>query len=193
MKTCASKVLIWDIEADDVKDASFGTILCIGYKWLDEKEVHVISITDFPGFQKNMDNDGKVLQKFLEVYNKADYSVAHFGQYYDLPFVNTRLVINGLPTLAPTMIKDTWKTARKKMKLRSNRLEYIARALKCKHQKTPLDPSVWKRAMRGSKRDLEYVRTHCKYDVLVLEEVWKKIGPLESESLPAKAHSCDPK
>lgn len=186
------RILIWDIEATDL-EASFGTVLCIGYKWYGEKETHVISNLDKKTLLPYLDNDSRILKKFREIYEQADYTVAHFGQFYDLPFVQTRLAINKLPFLPPATIKDTWKTSKKKLKLKSNSLKYIARALGIKMQKTDLDGLTWKKAARGDRRAMKYVVHHCFMDVKVLEQVWKKLRGLESESLPASTHECGDK
>ena len=58
-------------------------IICICYKWEDEKQVHSLS------WDKNQ-SDKKLLQEFIKVANEADELVGHNGDKFDLPWIRTR-------------------------------------------------------------------------------------------------------
>jgi uncharacterized protein YprB with RNaseH-like and TPR domain len=166
------RVLSYDIEATNLS-ASMGYVLAIGYKWLDEEKVTVLSIADYPG--KKPTDDGPLLEAFRKVHDSADIVIFHFGEYYDQPFLNTRLLIHKRPPLAKVAIVDTWRIARKRLKFHSNRLDAVAKALGCPFVKTALNGNMWIDASAGDKKALKYIVHHCKMDVLVLEWCYNRI------------------
>lgn len=172
-----AKILIWDIEASNL-NADFGFVFCIGWKWVGEKKTHLIKLRDSKTFNKDCTNDKEVVEKFGEVMEQADYHVAHYGTFFDPQYVNTRRMIHELPPMAPATLVDTWKTARKKLKLHSNRLDSIFTALGVEAVKTRLDPKYWVRAAAGHIPSLRYIEEHCVKDVDALEKVYLKLQPI---------------
>jgi DNA polymerase elongation subunit (family B) len=171
------KVLLFDIEATNLS-ANFGYVLCIAYKWLHEKKVHTISITDFPRFKKDVTNDIDVLKAFEKVFNKADAVIHHYGDKFDIPFLQTRRLIHGLKVLPAVSSIDTWKIVKYKLKLTNNRLATLIKSLGTPTQKTPLTGPIWTRAAAGHKASINYVKKHCIADAKSLEEIYLKIAPL---------------
>lgn len=166
------RVLFLDIEASDLQ-ADIGHILCIGYKWAHEKKPHVISLLDYPGAKLN--DDSKLLAAFEPIYNEADVVVYHFGEYYDLPFIQTRRLIHNMKRLPTCSSVDTWRIARNTMKFGSNRLERLLQVLKCPFKKTSVDLAIWSDARVGIASAFKYIVDHCRLDILVLEWVYNKI------------------
>jgi len=169
------RVLFFDIESTNL-NATFGTILCIGYKWLGNPRVRVPTILDYS--KHNFLDDKGLVKAFAEVYNSADYSCGHYAQRFDVPMIQSKLIKYGLPPLAPVPLIDTWRVARDNFKLHSNRLATIQEFLGCTHSKTGINFDDWLQAAHGSKRALRQVVEHCRLDVLVLEEVFLKLRPL---------------
>ena len=170
-------ILFLDIEASDLA-ADIGHILSIGYKWNFEKKAHVLDILRYPG--KTLNDDSKLLEVFRAVYNKADMVIHHFGTYYDVPFLQTRLLINKQKPYPNIQQVDTWAIAKKKMRFGSNRLERILEVLGCPFSKSPVKLSIWADARLGDKKAIAYVVKHNLADVLVLEWVYNKIKALYS-------------
>lgn len=166
------KILFYDIEATNLS-ASMGYVLAIGYKFLGDKKVTVLTLDQYPG--KKTTDDSELLKAFEKIHNSADMVCYHFGEFYDEPFLNTRRLIHGMKRLNQVAMVDTWRIAKKKLKFHSNRLDAIARALGCPYQKTALDGTAWIDASAGDKKALKYIAHHCKMDVLVLEWCYNKI------------------
>jgi uncharacterized protein YprB with RNaseH-like and TPR domain len=123
-------------------------------------------------------DDKGLVEAFSHVYNSADYVVAHYGMYYDIPMLQTRLLKHRCKPLDPRKpLVDTWWVARKTFKLHNNRLGTLAQFLNLEHQKTPLTPEDWIHAAHGNKKSLKYIVEHCKFDVLVLEDCFKAMRP----------------
>ena len=141
------KILLWDIEATGL-NATFGTLLCIGYKWLDDKKPTVLSILD--GAKGEMLNDKPLVKEFAKVYNEADYSITWYGDRYDLPMVRSKMLLHGLPPLAPVRSLDLWKAVRYRFKLHNNRLGSWQQFLGTAHSKTAIDFDAWLAAAHGS-------------------------------------------
>jgi hypothetical protein len=111
----------------------------------------------------------------------CDVWLTHFGTWYDIPFVNTRLLYHKLPTLPQYAHIDTWRTARKALKLRNNRLITISEFLGTEDEKNAIKPEQWLRALGGHKPSLAYIIEHCRRDVLVLEEAYERLRPLVTD------------
>jgi len=174
MNTNNKKILFFDIEATNLS-ASIGYILTIGYKWAGDKSASVLRIDKTPEFHKKKTNDTGLLKQFEEIFNKAEVVVYHFGDFYDLPFIQTRRLIKGLPPLGDISSVDTWRIAKKKLKFHNNRLETILETLNCPIKKTKINGEKWIDAMSGDTKAIDYVVDHCRKDVEVLEWVYNKI------------------
>jgi uncharacterized protein YprB with RNaseH-like and TPR domain len=140
-------------------------IICICYKWEDEKEVYSLQ-WDSKQCDKNM------LLKFVEVANVADEMVGHNGDKFDLAWVRTRCLFHGIPMFPKYITIDTLKTARSKFKFNSNRLNYIAHFLGI-GQKIKTEFSLWKNiVLDKDKKSMEAMVKYCKKDVILLEKVF---------------------
>jgi len=172
------RVLFFDIEATGLK-ADFGYLLCFGYKWLDEKEAHVIGLKDYPG--KKLTDDSRLVKEVERILNSADVIVSYYGKRFDIPFINSRLLkadsmrFISIPDSAHV---DLWFTIRYKLKLHSNRLASVIEFLDLKTKKTPLKGPQWIDAMAGDKNARSYVEDHCAADVKALEEAYLIVRPL---------------
>jgi len=164
-----SRILFLDIEASNLS-ASMGYVLAIGYKWAGDKKAKVMTLARYPG--KKSTDDSELLKAFEPIFNSASVVVHHFGDYYDIPFLQTRRLIHKMKPMDRVATVDTWRIAKKRLKFHSNRLDAILKALGCPYQKTGLDGNIWIDASAGDRKALKYVATHCYWDVMVLEWVY---------------------
>ena len=168
------RILFFDIESTGL-NATFGTILCIGYKWLGNPKVHVPTILDYS--KSNFLDDRGLVREFAKVYEGADYTVGHYASRFDVPMIQSKLLRYNLPPLAPIPLIDTWRVARDTFKFHNNRLATIQGFLGLTHEKTPISFDHWLQAAHGNKKALRQVVEHCRLDVLVLEEAFVKLRP----------------
>lgn len=169
-----SKTAVWDIESGGL-DGNFDVMLCATIKPFGKrKKATTYRINDgnsHSWFDATNDLDLCVDVRYeLEEY---DILIHHYGDRFDLPFLNTRLVGNFCRPLETAEMKmvDTWWTLRHRFKLNSNRLATAIDFFDCKHKKTPLDGPTWIAAKAGQKEALEKVVKHNVADVLALEEL----------------------
>jgi uncharacterized protein YprB with RNaseH-like and TPR domain len=175
-----AKILIWDGEMTNLS-ADFGTVVCVGFKEVGTKKVHVPSILDFNdicdccGKVTKPQDDKPLLKHVSKILNDADAWVVHYGQRFDVPFVNSRLLFHGLPPLRPVPLIDTWRIARNHLKLHNNRLATIQEFLGTQDEKNAIKGPQWQAAAGGDVKGIKYIIEHCRLDILVLDQAYEKI------------------
>lgn len=173
MTTQPAKILLFDLECTSLK-ADFGSIIAIGWKWLDDPEVHV-----WTGSPRN---DRPLVARFLKVWNQADILVAFNGIRFDRPYFYTKLLEHGLEIPPNTPFVDPYFAAKSNMATSRKSLDTLARFLDLDVQKTPVTGKAWKAATHGSgaerREALGYIAEHCRLDVLVLEQVYLALRPV---------------
>jgi hypothetical protein len=167
------KILVFDSESSNLV-GDYGRILCIGYKWLGEKDVKIITIRKSPVFKQDPTNDKYVVEEFAKVFSQAHMVIGWFSRFHDVPLIDTRLMAYSLPPLPPVPHWDGWFTAKKKMKLRSNRLASVSTFMNLS-EKTPLTAEAWVKAPTGHIQSLKYVEDHCIADVVVTEQAYERM------------------
>lgn len=144
------------------------SIICICYKWEDEKQVHSLS------WDKNQ-SDKKLLQEFIKVANQADELVGHNGDKFDLPWVRTRCLYHRIELFPKYVTIDTLKLSRRQFRFNSNRLDYIASFLGI-GKKIKTDFNLWKDiVLNKCEKSMAKMIDYCKQDVKLLEQVHKEL------------------
>jgi uncharacterized protein YprB with RNaseH-like and TPR domain len=175
------KILFFDLETAGINGfkADLAWVIAVSYIWEDDKKPTVIMISDYPEFKKDPHNDKRILEEFSKVISQADYISGHFAEKFDRPFVNTRFKIHGIERIPPIKLIDTWRIARTHLKLSSNRLDNLAKVLKCKYRKKPkvgdFWPQAWLEYMKGSTKRVTEMKTYSAYDVLTQRECALKL------------------
>lgn len=167
-----------DIETSNL-DANFGIIYsyCI-------KDGHSDNILGRVITKKELFSDGmdkKLVSECVADMLKFDHIVTFYGTRFDMPFVRSRAIYNGLdfPPYGEILHTDIYFTVRNKFKLNSNRLKTACAFLLGNTNKTEINFLHWIHAMQGRKDSLEYIFEHNKYDVIDLERLYKKIIPFK--------------
>ncbi len=174
------KVLFFDIESAGVNalKSDLGFVIVFGYKWLGAKQAHAITI-DRASLRRF--DDRKLLVEACKLLSEADIVVGHFASVFDRRFIQGRLLINSLPPIPPTKMRDTCMMARSIANYSSNRLKHLAKILKLDHQKLENGwPDNWFRVMQGDTAALKALTTYCKGDVLALEALYLKLRPFDN-------------
>lgn len=144
-------------------------IICICYKWEDDKEVEGL-------YWDSKQNDKKMLEKFIQVANSATELVGHNGDRFDLAWIRTRCLFHGIDMFPKYTTIDTLKIARAKFRFNSNRLNYIADYLGI-GQKIKTEFTLWKDIiLHKDKIAMDKMIKYCKKDVELLEKVFKLLN-----------------
>lgn len=180
IETAPSQAFVWGAWKQnigiDMDIAHEGYIMSIAYKWLGEDDVHYL--------ENRTEDDTVIASQFAMVLDQADFVVAHNGKKFDVPMMNTRFVINGIQPPSPYKVVDTLQIAKKEMRFRRNSLAHLAEVLECKHKKLKHQSfagfSLWSECMKGNPDAWAEMELYNRYDVIVLEEVYKKLRPFAS-------------
>ena len=144
-------------------------LICICYKWEDEKETHSLK-------WDSKQCDKKMLQDFIKVVNTANELVGHNGDKFDLAWIRTRCLFHEIDMFPTYTTIDTLKVARSKFKFNSNKLDYIGKFLGI-GQKIKTDFSLWTDiVLKKCPIAMDKMIKYCKMDVVLLEKVHKKLS-----------------
>jgi len=146
---------------------SENAVICASYKWQDEKKVHTLTW--------NKGDDKKLLEKFLPIAMRADEIIAHNGDRYDIPWLNTRALKHGIGPVPIWKTVDTLAIARKRFRFNSNRLDYIGKFL-FGEGKIETSFGLWRDiVMNNCPKAMKKMVKYCEKDVVLLQNVWEEI------------------
>ena len=183
------RTLFLDIETTNL-GASMGRIMCVGLKFLGESTV-VLKQTDYEGWNMNpaaILGDKAVLKDAVEIIKGADELVTWYGAKFDVPFINSRLIINGLDVLPPMRHIDLCWVAQKKLKFDRNGLGHVVEQLGLPpkgHEGT----QVWKLAQVGHGPSINKLAKYCANDVDILEAAYHKLLPMVNYTTNSKPNA----
>lgn len=193
------RVLFWDIETSLQPVAVFQLahndwidpssilqeryIICAAWRWEGESAIHTVSVLDDPKrYKKNPHDDTHVVKTLREVIAQADTIVAHNGDSFDKRYVDTRILVHGFDPLPPINSVDTYKVAKSKFMLNSNKLDYIGKLLGV-GQKVKTSPGLWMRVLNGDADAVKEMVKYNKQDVVLLQNVYEKLRPYATTQL----------
>jgi len=175
------RMATWDIECTSL-DATYGRILCVCFKFLDEDKVRTVTAPRYK-------DEPKLLKTVMKWWDDCDVAIDWNGKLFDVPFVNARLLLRRndmkkilpkatVPLLDPKKkhIDGRWINA--KLRTRGNRLDGAAKDFDVKHQKYDVRGEEWIKAADGDKAALAKIVKHCELDVKITEDVIKILKPL---------------
>lgn len=122
------------------------------------------------------ENDGRIMKELWRYLNEADIVIAHNGNRFDIPNINTRFLLNNIGPTTPYKQIDTLKVARKQFGFTHNNLDALAHYFGIEGKlKTGFE--LWKRCMRGDESALIEMEEYNRHDVEILEEVYLHLRP----------------
>lgn len=180
------KLLFVDIETAPIEAYTWGTydqnigldmikkdwsILSWAAKWQGTKKVHQRDVERM--------SERKMLQGMWDLLDEAEIIVTQNGKKFDEKKLNARFIAHGMTPPSSYRHIDTLKLARKYFAFTSNKLEFMGKHLKTKHQKLKHKKfpgfELWAECLKGNKAAWKQMREYNCYDVIVLEEVYDKL------------------
>lgn len=129
--------------------------------------------------QKDMHNDTKILKGMWNLLNECDIVLTQNGKKFDVPKLNAKFAEYGFGPTNVFRHFDTCQIAKKLFKFTSNKLEYLAKILKTKHQKLKHKKypghEMWKECLKRNPDAWAEMEKYNKHDVLVTAEVFEKL------------------
>lgn len=182
------KILILDIETAPLKAFIFNlwkqniTIdkiisdwfcICWSAKWLMKPEIMWDCVN--PNEAINED-DSRILGHLRELLNEADIVVTHNGDRFDLPKINTRLLLNGFTAPTPYQSIDTCRIVKNQFSFASNKLDFLATKFNLPN-KLETNFELWVKCVEGDEYALKEMVKYNQYDVELLENVYLRLRP----------------
>jgi uncharacterized protein YprB with RNaseH-like and TPR domain len=168
-----SKILTYDIECSDLM-GDWGTLICVGYKWIGDKTPTVLSILDYPG--KDVLDDSNLVKAFYNVISEADMVITFFGKGFDQPWMNHKYLENNLPALPNFPHADLFFTAKSLVKVSRKSLDNLV-TLYSLGKKYNVSRRNWRLAKAGVPEGIREVMKHCYVDVNLTEKLYFKFRP----------------
>jgi hypothetical protein len=182
------KILIVDIETAPIKGYVWALwqqnmyldqiisdwfMLSWSAKWLGNNEVMSRVLLPSEALKQN---DYNIVQPLWELLDEADIVVAHNGDRFDIPKMNSRFIFHGM--MPPSSYKqiDTKKVAKNIFGESSNKLEALARKFGYEG-KFDTDFQLWSDCLDGDREALLRMSIYNDQDVVVLEKVYLKLRP----------------
>lgn len=143
-------------------------ILCIGCKWVGEKDVTMFSRWEH--------GEVGMLESLLHLIEQSNAVVSKNGIKFDIPWIRTellRLKMRPLPNLTHI---DLERAARAYFRFLSNRLDFIGQYLD-EGGKHKTDFDLWKDTMNGCPKAQKRMLAYCAEDIRLTERIYKRMRP----------------
>ena len=175
------KVMVFDIESAGVQGlkADRAIVVNFGWKWLGDKKVNVIKISDSPGYgPKTCQDDRWIVREASKIMGEAEAFIAHFGEGFDKPYMQAKFLQHGCDLVPDARLTDTCLITRKHLCLSSYSLANLADFLEVDTRKMKKGrgwPDWWMGALRGDIKSIDDMAAYCAIDVQCLEECFTKL------------------
>jgi uncharacterized protein YprB with RNaseH-like and TPR domain len=164
---------VWKARVNDEAVISRWFMLTWSAKWLFSAETMSMRLN---AVEVEAEDDSRIVAGLWKVLNEADIIIAHNGDSFDVPNMNTRFIVTGLPPTKPYQTIDTLRIAQKQFGFAHNSLAALARVFNLEG-KAESGYALWKRCKKGDEDALEAMEAYNRQDVSVLEEVYLKMRP----------------
>lgn len=176
VETAPIEAYVWRLWKENIgwnQVVSQWYMLCWSAKWLYSNDTISACLTPEEALAEN---DTRIMQELWKLVDEANIIVAHNAKNADVPWMNTRFILDGLTPPSPYTIIDTLEIARKNFAFSSNKLDALAEYFEIEH-KINVDFELWRECRHGNKKALEDMVFYNKKDVDILEQVFLKLRP----------------
>jgi DNA polymerase elongation subunit (family B) len=141
-------------------------VICLAYKWLDEKKAHFLRADD-PDFAV----------KVRDLLSEADFVIHYNGTSFDIPHLNTVILLAGLTPPKPFKQIDLLRVVRKQFNFLSNKLDFVVQqlGLGAKVQHAGFD--LWRRCADGDEKAWKEMERYNLGDIKVTEALFLFLLP----------------
>ena len=148
-------------------------ILTWAAKWLGDDTVYSRKLTSSEALRED---DERIMRDLWDFLDEADIIIAHNGERFDVPKINSRFLLNKMSPPSSYKQIDTLRVARKEFGFTHNSLDSLAKLFGIEGKnKTTME--LWIDCKHGSDDALEEMEEYDIQDVIVLEKVYFKMRP----------------
>ncbi len=159
----------WDVTIHPAQVIEDGGLLCICFKFSDEKDYQFYSAWDIGG-------KIEMLLMTHAAISAADAVVTYNGDRYDIPKIQGELLRHNLPPLPPVTSIDVIKTV-KKMGYFRNSLAFVGPFLGLGKKLAHEGFDLWKKVDEGDPKARLKMQKYCIQDVKLLVKLYNRIKP----------------
>lgn len=138
-------------------------------------EVFSDSLIHHPTWEQDVSDDGRLLHNLWHQLDRADIVIAHNGDKFDLPRMNARFLVHGLPPPSPYQTIDTLKVLKRKFQFGSNSLAYVTRVLGIPTKTDPGGMETWVKCIQGDVEAMRTMESYNKDDIVSLRALYKEL------------------
>lgn len=143
-------------------------MICFSAKWAGDQ-------TQF--YSTFHDGKQKMLSHVWALLDEADIVVHYYGKSFDIPRINTELLLGGFPPPSPFKQLDLCLQVKRKFGFPSNKLDYVSKVLGTSGKKKGIGYENWVKCMAGDPEAWRIMEEYSRQDTEVLPEIHAKIGP----------------
>lgn len=159
-----------DIEASNLK-ADFGTVVVVSIKPYGQPAK---TFSCRPG------RDKALLKQVADELAKYPVWVTFYGKLFDVPFINSRLLVNGLKPLPKHHHIDMYWVIKPQTALSRRNQAHLLEWLSAPSKKMSVSPNVWAE-MPAKPENIKILEERCESDVVGLEAMYEKTKHLIRE------------
>lgn len=172
IETAPNVAYVWgmfdqNISADQMKAA--GYVLCWSAKWHGDRTMHFSSVQG--------GNKKKMLKAIHAILDEADVVIHYNGLKFDIPTLNKEFIKEGMPPPSPYKQLDLLQVARRAFRFESNKLAYVADALKIGAKVRHEGFTLWTKCMDGDPKAWKRMGRYNRGDVTLLEKLYHRLRP----------------
>lgn len=171
IETAPHRAAVWGLWNQNVATSQLiepGYTLCWAAKWYGTSTIL---------FESVMDGPKRMIRTIHKLLNEADAVVHYNGTKFDIPTLNREFLIYGLKPPSPFAQIDLLRVARKRFKLASNKLDYVAHQLGFGGKEKHKGMELWLECMAKDKAAWDTMERYNTHDVVLLEKVYDRLKP----------------
>ena len=152
--------------------------MCFSYKWLGDKKVHSVSITDYAArYKADPTDDYDVVRELHRLFNEADIIIAHNLNGFDYKVALGRMIAHDMKPPAPSAKVDTLNAYRRFTRFSSKALDKLGQQLELGRKTKAKYGDLWQGFLKQDKKSIQDMVKYCEQDVLLLEKLYLRIRP----------------
>ena len=166
-----TKAYVWGAWQENIlpeKIIEHGGLLCVGAKWVGEKEVYVFTEWEL--------GHREMLERIRQMQSDADCTVGYNSAKYDVPKLEGEYVLNKMKFPPPVAHIDLMKSI-KKMGFFMARLGFIGPFLGIGKKLEHEGMALWTKVIDGDEKAREKMKKYCAQDVNMTERLYRRIQP----------------
>jgi hypothetical protein len=188
------KILLLDVETSGMTSYHWGRwqqninqkqvihesiLLCYAAKWLGSRDMYSEGLCDFEGAMDER-NDLPLIESLWTLLDEADIVIGHYVKRFDIPEINRRFAVHGLPPPSPYKMICTKEAAKRYFRFSSNRLGDLGEALGVGSKLSHEGFEMWRKCFENDERAWKKMMRYNIQDVKLLEKVYLRLRPYMS-------------